>query len=188
MDISIDKVALPPIVKGQNVLEVTYPFGKTSDIENMFILGDFGVKLTGNHAAITTLPEKIGFGDLTAQGFPFYGGAVTYKCKAVAKDGRLTIRANWYRGAVISVAVDGIERGDIVYPPYLLTVDGLADGEHEVDLTLYIHRYNTFGPIHLVDEKESWHGPGAWRSDGSRWTYEYSLRRTGILSAPAVIG
>ena len=188
VDISIDKVALPPIVKGQNVLEVTYPFGKTSDIENMFILGDFGVKLTGNHAAITTLPEKIGFGDLTAQGFPFYGGAVTYKCKAVAKDGRLTIRANWYRGAVISVAVDGIERGDIVYPPYLLTVDGLEDGEHEVDLTLYIHRYNTFGPIHLVDEKESWHGPGAWRSDGSRWTYEYSLRRTGILSAPAVIG
>ena len=154
----------------------------------MFILGDFGVKLTGNHAAITALPEKIGFGDLTAQGFPFYGGAVTYKFKADAKDGQLTLRANWYRGAVISVAVDGAERGDIIYPPYLLTVDGLADGEHEVALTLYIHRYNTFGPIHLVDEKESWHGPGAWRSSGARWTYEYVLRRTGILSAPAIIG
>ena len=188
VDIAIDKVALPPIVKGRNTLTVTYPFGKTSDIENLFILGDFGVKLTGDKAAVTALPEKLGFGDLTAQGFPFYGGAVTYKFKARAKDGGLTLRANWYRGAVISVCVDGRERGDIVYPPYLLRVDGLSDGEHDVAMTLYIHRYNTFGPIHLVDEKASWHGPGAWRSEGGGWTYEYVLRRTGILSAPAIIG
>ncbi|MBQ6066798.1 MAG: hypothetical protein IJK89_08240 [Clostridia bacterium] len=188
VDISIDKVALPPIVKGQNTLTVTYPFGESSDIENMFILGDFGVKLTGNEATLTALPEKLGFGDLTGQGFPFYGGAVTYRFKAEAKDGRLTVRANWYRGAVISVSVDGVERGDIVYPPYTLTVEGLEDGKHDIALTLYIHRYNTFGPIHLLDEKASWHGPGAWRSTGAGWTYEYVLRRTGILSAPAIIG
>lgn len=187
VDISIFKIALPKIVKGKNTLEITYLYGEKTDIENMFILGDFGVKLSGNEATLTAKPEKVGFGDLTAQGFPFYGGNITYKFKAEAKDGKMNIRATWYKGAMISVKIDGEEKGSIIYPPYILTVDGLADGEHEVEMTLYIHRYNTFGPLHLVDEKESWHGPGAWRSTGRCWTDEYVLRRTGLLGAPAII-
>ncbi len=187
VDISIFKVALPKIVKGKNTLEITYLYGEKTDIENMFILGDFGVKLSGNEATLTAKPEKVGFGDLTAQGFPFYGGNITYKFKAEAKDGKMNIRATWYKGAMISVKIDGEEKGSIIYPPYILTVDGLANGEHEVEMTLYIHRYNTFGPLHLVDEKESWHGPGAWRSTGRCWTDEYVLRRTGLLGAPAII-
>ncbi len=187
VDISIFTVKLPDIVKGTNVLEITYAYGEKVDIENMFILGDFGVKLAGNNATVTALPEKVGFGDLVPQGFPFYGGNITYKFKAKATDGKLKIRATWYRGAMISVKVDGEEKGDIIYPPYILTVDGLADGEHEIEMTLYIHRYNTFGPIHLVNETESWHGPGAWRSRGRDWSYEYVLRRMGILGAPTII-
>ena len=38
----------------------------------------------------------------------------------------------------------------------------------------------------LVNEKESWHGPGAWRSTGINWSYEYVLRKTGILKAPVI--
>lgn len=187
VDISIFTVALPEIIKGKNVLEITYLYGEKVNIENMFILGDFGVKLNGNKAVITPMPEKVGFGDLVSQGFPFYGGNITYKFKAKATNGRLTLRATWYRGAMISVKVDGEEKGDIIYPPYLLTVDRLKDGEHDIEMTLYIHRYNTFGPIHLVNENESWHGPGAWRSEGVNWTYEYVLRRTGILGAPSIL-
>ncbi len=186
VDISIFRIALPDIIKGKNVLEVTYLYGEKVSIENMFILGSFGVRLSGNEATITEIPSKIGFGNLVEQGFPFFSGNITYKFKAEAKDGRLTLRATWYRGAVIEVKVDGEEKGNIIYPPYMLTVDGLSDGEHEIEMTLCIHRYNSFGPVHLVNEKESWHGPGAWRSTGNCWTYEYVLRRTGILGAPAI--
>lgn len=186
VDISIYKIALPAVKKGENILEITYSYGEKTDIENMFLLGGFGVRIAGGKTVLTALPEKIGFGDLTKEGFPFYGGAVSYRFKANAKNGKLTLRANWYRGAVITVYVDGEERGDILYPPYMLTVDGLEDGEHEITLMLYIHRYNSFGPVHLLDEKASWHGPGAWRSSREGWTYEYVLRRTGILSAPFI--
>ena len=186
VDISIFKIALPDIIKGKNVLEITYLYGEKVDIENMFILGSFGVKLSGNRKTVTAMPEKIGFGNLAEQGFPFFSGNITYKFKAAARDGKLTLRATWYRGAVIEIKVDGEEKGNIIYPPYMLTVDGLSDGEHEIEMTLYIHRYNSFGPVHLVNEKESWHGPGAWRSSGNCWTYEYVLRRTGILAAPAI--
>ena len=152
----------------------------------MFVIGDFGVRLCGTKAVITEKPSLIGFGDLTSQGFPFYSGNMTYRFRARSENGKLLLRASFYRGAMISVKVDGKEAGDIVYPPYILAVD-CPDGEHEVEMTLYIHRYNSFGPLHLVNEKESWHGPGAWRSEGSNWTYNYVLRRTGILSAPCVI-
>lgn len=186
IDISIFKVKLSDIVKGTNTLEVTYVYGEKTDIESMFVLGDFGVRLNGTEKTIVPLPEKLGFGDITAQGLPFYGDNITYKFKANSQNGKMDICASWYRGAMISVRVDGIEKGDIIYPPYVLSVDGLADGEHDVEMTLYTHRYNMFGPLHLVDETERWHGPNAWRSSKSNWCYEYVLRRVGILAAPKI--
>ena len=186
VDISIFKIKLPDIIKGENVLEVTYNYGEKTDIENMFILGDFAVRLTGNRKTVTALPDKIGFGDITHQGFPFYGDNITYKFKAISKCGKMEICASWYRGAIISVKVDGVEKGNIVYPPYVLLVDGLPDGEHEIEMTLFTNRYNTFGPLHIVNETEPWHGPDKWRTDGCNWSYEYVLRRIGILSAPKI--
>ncbi|MBQ6264367.1 MAG: hypothetical protein IJK60_02855 [Clostridia bacterium] len=186
VDLSISKIRLPDIVKGINTLIVSVPFGKASNTENMFILGNFGVKCTGRNTIIIPAPEKISFGGLTGQGFPFYGGTVKYKFMAVSKNGKLLIRASDYRGALICVSVDGKKAGYIVYPPYILSVDNFTDGEHEIELELFIHRYNTFGPVHLVNVKESWHGPDAWRSKGDNWSYEYVLRETGILSSPAI--
>ena len=79
------------------------------------------------------------------------------------------------------------EQGDrIIYPPYTLEIDGIPDGEHEVALKLYTHRYNSFGPLHLVNLKHRWHGPAAWRSEGINWSYEYVFQTTGILRAPGI--
>lgn len=186
VDISIFKIKLPAIVKGRNVLELTYVYGEKTDIENMFILGDFGVRVNGTQKTIVPKPRKIGFGDITKQGFPFYGDNITYKFKAESANGRMNICASWYRGAMISVKVDGEEKGNIVYPPYVLTVEGLSDGEHDVELKLYTNRYNTFGPLHLINETERWHGPDAWRSKKNNWCYEYVPRRVGILAAPKI--
>ena len=85
------------------------------------------------------------------------------------------------------MTVDDKPAGRIIYPPYELTVDGLADGEHEIGLTLFGHRYNTFGPLHLVNERESWHGPGAWRSEDENWSDQYVLRRLGVMKSPEII-
>ncbi|MBQ6419448.1 MAG: hypothetical protein IJK02_00080 [Clostridia bacterium] len=186
VDTAIFTVKLPTIQKGENELTVTYPFGNTTDLENLFILGDFGVKAAGMHAAITAMPETLEFGDVCPQGFPFYGGPVDYTFKAAAKDGKLTVAATDYFGALIKVAVDGKEAGAIIYPPFSCTVTGLADGEHTVTLTVYLSRYNTFGPIHLVNELESWHGPGAWRTEEDNWSDQYVLRRGGIMKSPEI--
>ena len=184
VDKDIKTVALPDIIKGKNVIEVTIPFGTRTNTEWCYLLGNFGVRLTGREKTITSLPEKLGFGNVTSQGFPFYGGNITYHFEAEGTD--LRVEATRYRGALISVAVDGEEKGKIVYPPYSLDISGLSGGKHKVDITLFGHRFNGFGAVHLTDVKRSWHGPDAWRSDEECWSYEYTLRELGILSRPII--
>ena len=186
VDISIGKMKLGNIVKGENVLEIILPFGETANLENVFVLGDFGVKVAGSLAFITAMPEKLSFGELQSQGLPFYSGAVTYKIKTVVNNGSINVTASDYMGALIEVSVDREIKGDIIYPPYTLEIGDITDGEHEVALKLYTHRYNSFGPLHLVNTDEKWHGPGAWRTEGVNWSYEYVLRTTGILKTPGI--
>ena len=188
VDIAIWKVRLPAVRKGRNELIVTQPFGERTNPEAMFILGDFGVRVEGDSAVITDgIDRKTFFGDLTRQGLPFYGGTVKYTFSAEAKNGRIAVKASWYRGALIKVFCDGVIAGRIINPPYILTIDGLSDGAHEITLELFIHRYNTFGPIHLSNEHATWHGPGAWRTTDDEWSYQYVLRRTGILKSPEIL-
>ena len=183
VDKDIKTVPVPEIVKGENIIEITLPFGKTTNTEWCYLLGDFGVRQIGRTAVITPLPEKLAFDTITKQGLPFYGGNITYHLEAEGSG--MLIKAARYRGTLIGVCVDGEEKGKIVYPPYSLQIDGLSEGSHKVDITLFGNRYNGFGPVHLTDESRSWHGPNAWRDD-NQWSYEYVLRDIGIKASPVI--
>lgn len=183
-DKDIKTVNLPDIKAGKNIIEITWPFGNRTNTEWCYLLGSFGVKISGREKLIVALPEKLGFDDIAAQALPFYGGNITYHLEAEGDS--MLIEATRYKGALIGIDVDGERKGRIVYPPYSLEVNGLGSGNHKIDITLFGNRYNAFGPIHLVNEKESWHGPGAWRSEKENWTYEYVLRKVGILSSPII--
>lgn len=184
-DKDIKTAALPEIRKGENILEIDVPFGTRTNTEWCYILGNFGVEVNGRNKKLIALPEKLAFGSILNQGLPFYGGNITYHLEAES-NGALQIEATNYKGTLISVAVDGEEKGKIVYPPYVLLADGLKPGSHKIDITLFGNRYNAFGPVHLCNDKESWHGPGAWRSSGCAWCYEYVLRNIGILNSPII--
>ena len=184
VDKDIKTIPLTDIIKGNNILEITLPFGKRTNTEWCYLLGDFGVRITGRDKTIISLPEKLGFGSALNQGLPFYGGNITYHLKAEGE--KIAIEATRYRGALISVAVDGETKGKIVYPPYHLEIEGLGAGTHKVDITLFGHRFNGFGAVHLTDMNHSWHGPDAWRSTEERWSYEYVLRELGILARPII--
>lgn len=186
-DKSIKTIALPELKAGENVLEVVVPFGRRTNLEWCYILGNFGVEVSGRYACIVPAREKIAFGDFTRQGLPFYGGNVTYHIPVTTAGGELTLRSSHYRGALQKVSVDGGEAEAVIYPPYTVSLGSVPAGEHVIDLTLYGHRRNSFGPVHLADLKETWIGPGAWRSEGDRWCYDYKICEEGILSTPEII-
>ena len=186
-DKSIQTLPLPAVRRGINELEVQIPFGKRTNIEWCYLVGDFGVEVTGRRVRMTALPEKLSFGDITRQGLPFYGGNVTYRIPVQTRGGRVLLRAAQYRGALLEASLDGGEKQPLIYPPYVVDLGTPDAGVHTVDLTLFGHRRNGFGPVHLTDLKDRWIGPEAWRSTGERWCYDYRLTEEGILTTPVIL-
>ena len=187
VDKSIKTVQLTEIIKGKNIITVKLPLGNHTNTEWCYLLGDFGVKVTGRKTLLTELPEKLWFGNIVNQDLPFFGGNITYHMgDVIAENGEIEVKIPQYRGALTKVYVDGEDKSNIVFSPNTLRVAGLTNGAHKLDIKLYTHRFNSFGSVHNADSALGWHGPASWRTENESWTYEYRLKEMGILSAPAV--
>lgn len=185
VDRDIETVKLPPLKKGLNVLEAEVPVGKRTNLEAMYLLGDFGVRVRGTEKTVTDPVRSLGFGDIVPQGLPFYTGNLHYFFDLETED-TLTIRVPQYRGGLIRLYVDGEDRGSIVFSPYRLTVTGLERGVHHIDLKLYGTRQNGFAQLHHTQGVYFYQSPNSWRSDGDLWSYEYRFKPMGILKSPEI--
>ena len=187
VDKAIETVVLPGgLKKGENRLIVSLPLGHRTETEWCYLIGDFGVKLHGRSSLITERPRLLSFGDIVSQGFPFYGGNLTYRIPVLSKGKTLNIRSGKYRGVLQTVRLDDGPETPLFLPPYRTAFENVSSGSHEIRLKLYGHRRNAFGQVHLSDECERWLGPDSWRSVNDCWTYDYELVRFGVLNAPVV--
>ena len=172
------------IVKGNNVIDLTISLGEFDCLENMYLLGNFGVKLSGTKGRIVPLPEKIAFRDLIKQYMPFYGGKITYHTTFASEGKRAEFSAP-YASALLSVAVNGVEK-DILFAPYTASFE-TRKGENSLDITAYVHRENMFGAVHIRRRFK--------RSDSPSWYHKtsflYRVRRyvmdeSGVLADPTL--
>lgn len=210
VDEHIKKYPLGGLKKGTNIIEIVSPISERISIENFFILGDFDVSVRGVEKTITKKSEKIGFGDISVQGLPFYGGNLTYKTEITTPECTLKIRTSRYRGAAVRVFFDGKDMGIIAFKPYTLTIDNVSAGKHTLEFKLFGNRYNTFGPMHKCGYSP-WFGPNMWYTYladfgndigeikdkenayrrgifpySTEWCYEYNRKETGILASPMI--
>lgn len=188
-DESIETVPLKNrITKGSHELIITTPIGPRTYTEWCYIIGEFNVRLEGTEKTIIEPTDEIGFGSVTSQGMPFYGGNVKYYCDFDIPEDGATVRlhANYYRGALISVKIDGKDAGKIVYAPYNLTVEGLSKGSHTAEFTLYGNRHNCFAGLHCADRNLTWCGTNMWYVKGDSFTYEPQIKEMGILASPVI--
>ncbi len=187
VDEAITTVRLPDVRKGVNTLELICPIGERTSLEWCYLLGDFGVRVDGTIKTLIPPVRKLAFGDFTHQGLPFYTGNVTYSFDAEADEtGKLSIRTEQYRGALIEVSVDGKREGLITFSPYLFVKEGLDNGKHRVDLKLYGTRQNGFAQLHHTQGIYFYQSPDSWRSKDALWTYEYQFKQAGILKSPTI--
>jgi len=184
VDKAIKKYALPPIPAGENTITLQLPFVKRESLEACFLTGDFDVQLAGCEKTLLPTGSTIGFGDITSQGMPFYGGNLTYRTTIhVPKTCGLRVNLARYRGALTKVILDGEPVGNIVFAPYDLEIPCVEAGEHVVELVLFGNRHNTFGGLHNCGPN-IYYGQHYWYSTEQSWSYEYNLKPTGILKSP----
>ncbi|MCL2216020.1 MAG: hypothetical protein FWB91_03250 [Defluviitaleaceae bacterium] len=186
VDRSIQKIQLPGLKKGINELVLEIAFDKTANVENCFLLGKFGVAISGHKTEIIPFPEHLPFGDISKTALPFYGGNVTYKCKISGTGGKTQLDATYFRSPLLTVKLNSKPAGVIAYAPYSLDLGSLPKGEHDLEITAFGSRINTFGTFHSCDETMDWFGPDAWRATDAAWSYEYQLRPAGILKSPVI--
>ncbi|MCL2013897.1 MAG: hypothetical protein FWG69_02800 [Oscillospiraceae bacterium] len=183
----IQTVALPELVKGRNELVLEMPFGKKTDVEWCYLLGNFGVKVAGSKKTIIGFPEKLEYGDIVHQGMPFYGGSLVYSFTFVS-DGknRAELFIPRFCGPVLSVTVNGKHLGRIAFSPHNLDLGILEKGSHKIEVTLFGNRFNAFGCVHNSHSENRNCDPNSWRTDGSNFAYQYQLRPFGILQNPEI--
>lgn len=188
VDECIRKVRLPQICEGKNQLVLKKRYGENSNLEWCYLLGNFGVRVNGSRSCLIKIPEEVGFGDYGRQGFPFYSGNFVYGIQAdIPADGEYVIAAEKFRAPLLKVEVDGRTAGFIMISPYRVNLGFLNKGFHRIELTAYGNRVNAFGTIHQCQENDVCMTPEAWRTQGADYSYEYQLRRCGILAAPRLL-
>ncbi|MBO6158572.1 MAG: hypothetical protein J6P72_04815 [Firmicutes bacterium] len=186
VDPCIETVPLPRFIAGENILELLVKVSERTNLEACYLLGDFGVQISGTKKRLIRPVQEIGFGDMSPQGLPFYTGNLIYEMLIETEDD-FTIRVPAYRGALVEVLLDDIPAGEIIYAPYQLKVCA-KPGKHKLGLRLYGTRQNGFGQVHHTQGIYFYQSPNSWRSDGDLWTYEYQLKKAGILRSPELMG
>lgn len=186
VDKCIQTFPIPDLKKGEHSLEVILPFGRNHAADWIYLLGDFGVKLLGSRKIITRECGEIGFGDITAQGYPFYSASFSYQIPIAGKGGKMKVHVPQYRGDLLEVALDGKPAGNIIYAPYDCVIPEVDEGEHLLTIKVYGNRYNTFGQIHYCDPLMPLLGPEIYRMEGDAWSREYRLHPAGVLTSPAI--
>lgn len=187
VDKSIKTYKLPKFNAGLNELLVKVPFSKRISVECMYLLGDFSVSVSGTEKKIGKPVDKVHFGNLTNQGFPFFGGNIIYCTEFENEDDcAIEITTGKYRGALVKVILDGEDIGNIVFQPYKLKIPYLKAGKHRLEFVLYGSRINTFNSMHNYGGDE-WYGPRYWYPEDEKgFCYEYCIKENGILISPTV--
>ncbi len=188
VDKSIKKLKIPGIAKGENYLELQMQYTNLTNLESLYLLGDFQVKLHGDEAVIIQGGDIPQIGDVTYQGYPFYSGNLVYEFTiSVETDKSYELFLPRYEGHVVAVWLDGVKMGRIAFAPHKLDLGVVSKGDHKLEIVVYGNRFNTFGQVHLPDIKWTYWGPDSWRSHGSNWLQSYHVKPFGLVTYPELL-
>ncbi len=180
------KLPLAMLRTGDNSIEVSGQFHEAVDLEAMYLLGAFGVKIDGTKRRLEKLPDRLDIGTVANQGLPFYGGEITYRLpvpKAPAAGQKVRLSLPAFEAACV-IAGDFSAEHMIAWPPMEADVTDLVKQGGVLPLKVVLTRRNTFGPLHLVPMRSDAYGPGHWVTEGGAWTDSYQLWPAGLLESP----
>ncbi|WP_022753587.1 hypothetical protein [Butyrivibrio fibrisolvens] len=193
VDRAIKCFTLSEIRTGENILEIQMLFGEDSNLERMYLLGEFGVELRGNNKKIVEKPEKLFWGDYTRQGFPFYTGNMEYYVDVPlveqqsddSKKRERILHIPYFAGAAVKVCIPKEKAQIVAFAPQNVLLH--SEEACRVKLILLGNRYNGFGQLHLIGDDMLWLGPDSFRSCGDSFTSNYNVISMGIMSEPVIL-
>ncbi|MGD8237127.1 MAG: glycosyl hydrolase [Armatimonadota bacterium] len=169
------------VLEGENTVEISIdfrPLGKASfglarlfekregvELESIYVIGDFAVRGELSDAeerpgCLRCRPEFViceesetSTGNLSAEGYPFYAGRITYAETATldrpADGERVVLELPGLDAVLAKVRVNGESAGEILWPPYEVDItEHVTDGDDEIEVELVSSLRNLLGPHH----------------------------------------
>lgn len=174
---------------GKNTVTIRVSFLRTTNIEALYLIGEFGVKPEGQTCRIVGLPERIGCENYETYGLPFYTGYMTYhvtpeQYRGVLGDGfsgegRIVLSPESFTGGCVKVTAQG-KTTVLAWEPYEADVTEAVRAGEPIDVTVVGTRRNVFGPLHQIPRLAGNYGPGNFVTSGDGWTDDYSLLDSGL--------
>lgn len=184
------RVPLKMLKLGRNKIELETDFNQGTNLEAIYLLGNFGVKLDGSKKIITFLPKKINIGDLVHQGLPFYSGTIIYKLpvdKILQEEMKAYIQIEEFEGACMKIASGWKKEVFIGWKPYKADITEMIRACGEICLSVILTRRNTFGPLHQVPLHTTFYSPESFVTEGENFSESYMLIPSGLLKEPKII-
>ena len=174
---------------GRNEVTIDVTFKRTTNIEALYLVGDFGVKLDGRARTLVSLPEKIGCDNYAAYDMPFFTGNLTFTLtaedylpvlgEAMQTADRIAFTPKEFTAACIQVTAAG-KTTVIGWEPYEADVTEAVRKGLPISVTVESTRTNVFGPLHEVAKPAGLCSPGNFVTTGDQWTDDYSLLKSGL--------
>jgi hypothetical protein len=185
IDVGFHRVEIPRscLQLGENQITMGTRYQNNSNLEAIYLLGEFGVQLDGSRSRLVDLPENLALGDVCQQGLPFYSGGIQYQLDL--PQGCQTLSLHAFGGACASLwsmETKGVDKSVMGWAPYQVDTVGMEQAILEVVLT----RRNTFGPLHDNVKNRSHNGPDHWLTEGDDYSERPVLIPSGLLEAPTV--
>lgn len=147
-----------------------------SDIEAIFIEGEFGVKghfergsaddiLLGDSFSVVREPTKIS--SLIEGGFPFFNGDIALEQEIEVEDPNSILEVD-QRFQLIDVKVNGQKAGRMMFSSYLDLSPYLKRGKNRLEVVLTVSNRNLLGPSHTLEQENLSVSPDTFEMAG-KW-------------------
>lgn len=191
VDSAFRQVKIPKeyLQDGENIITIKTDFNSLTNLEAVYVIGDFGVNLDGNTSVIVELPKKIGQKNLWEYNLPFYTGEVTYvipaesyseiKANACANQ-RFCIEFGEFYGALVKVSSKTVSETIIAWEPFDADVTEIVNLGEDIFITVVGNRKNVFGPLHHLPAECGACTPRDYVTEGDSWSDNYAFARNSL--------
>ncbi len=184
LDRSFDRIELPTPKIGENELILFCLYKNRMEIEECYIIGDFGIDVLTRE--IIKEPERIHFGDWCLQGYPHYAGSISYIEEVdinLEENERMFLRLGNHSAITTAIWVNGKLAGHIPWK----CADGLditpfvVRGKNLIEIEVVGSPRNMLGPLHQKSGKRAWTDSRSFRTEGEEFTTDYILMPLGLF-------
>lgn len=186
LDREFKTMELPSVLPGKNRLVLSCDYKNNSELENIYIIGAFGVS---ESRSLIALPKRLTVGDWTTQGLKHYCGSVTWRFDYVSSgNSRETIiKLPEIYAVCVKLRINGNEKVRLWNFSEDMTVGSwLKPGTNTVEIEVVGSPRNMMGPFHLKEKPYHTHD-ASFCPEPEDYSEEYLLTPYGIMAEIIII-